>query len=151
LVGPAAADTSSLEQAAGFVAGDLDVGTLTLSNDGEASNTSDGTATIGTGTANSNGNVSTTDSRPTTEPGGDGLGIGVSVQGANVTNVGVGLANTGANPAMGNDASGSASGFQGIGAVVSGDLDAGIVTAHNGGSATNASDGTATITTGAAV
>jgi hypothetical protein len=151
-VGPASTDQANANQAAGFgVAGPAAIGTLTVSNDGEAANTSDGSATVTTGAANSGGNVSTTDIAQTTDAGGDGLGIAVSVQNAGVTNVGLGNANTGGNDAHGNRAEGDASLTQdAAGAVGPGGLQAGIVTVHNGGAATNDSDGDASITTGAA-
>jgi hypothetical protein len=150
--GIASTDDAGLTQTGSIdIDDDATVGTLTLSNDGEASNTSDGTATITTGTAVGNGNVSTTSIDQGTNAAGDGLGLALSVQNAGVINVGIGIGNSGGNEAHGNWSDNTATlGEQASDVHVTDDLTAGVVTAHNGASVTNDSDGTATITTGAA-
>jgi hypothetical protein len=149
-VGIEADDTTDVGQSATVGAADLDAENVILANDGEASNASDGTATIGTGVANANGNISTTKVGQKTIAGGDGSGIALSIQDADVLNAGGSVANTGINDARGNTSSGDA-GLDQDAAVDAGTLEAtDALTVSNNGVASNTSDGTAAITTGAA-
>jgi hypothetical protein len=112
---------------------------LVASNHGSASNASNGTADITTGAATATGNLSktTTDQAVT---GGDGAGLAIIVQDTDVLNLGVAVANTGGNLAVGNASTNLAANLQGALGLV----------ASNDGSATNASNGSATVKTGAA-
>jgi hypothetical protein len=126
-------------------------------NSGSATNDSNGKATIQTGNASSTGNRAST---TVTQAAGSGAGddpdaggLTVITQLGGALNAGAALANTGVNGAVGNVSTNSAS----VGRVLNGnpipqdaqvDFDPGIGLANNSGSATNASDGTAWITTG---
>jgi hypothetical protein len=125
----------------------MTAGVATASNQGEAGNSSDGTASIVTGNARGVGNHSTTDLDQRATASVDGLGAAVNTQVGVVANVGVGVANTGVNGALGNDSDNRAEGTQ-TSVVVPVALTAGVATASNAGSVTNATDGTAVITTG---
>jgi hypothetical protein len=134
---------------------DINVGTLVTSNNGEASNVSDGTASITTGAATATGNSSDTHIGQSSNGHIEGLGVVVNTQVAGVANVGVAAANSGLNAAVGNTSDNDAEiDDQDIEAVTDNgpnlDFNAGILTAANNGTASNASDGTASITTGAA-
>lgn len=109
------------------------------SNTAATNNKSNGTANITTGAATSHGNVSATNVKQAAA-GGDGAGLAVLVQDSDVLNLGVAVANSGGNLALGN-VSGN---FSALGQSASGLL------ASNNGSATNSSNGSATIKTGAA-
>lgn len=134
---------------------DVVAGTLVSSNNGEASNVSDGTASITTGAASGTGNASTTVIGQESNGHIEGLGIVVNTQVAGVANVGVGVANSGLNAAVGNASDNDADVDNqdieiGVGNAGGSSVTAGILTAANNGTASNASDGTASITTGAA-
>ena len=129
--------------------GVLDVGTLVLSNNGEASNTSDGTASIATGDASATGNHSNTAVWQDAEASGEGLGVVINAQAATVDNIGDATANSGFNFALGNRSQNDAALNSTITAVPDG-LRAGILAVSISAAATNSSDGTATIVTGAA-
>lgn len=109
------------------------------SNIGGASNTSDGTASITTGAAKATGNASLTDVDQTADTG-DGAGLSLIVQNTDVLNLGAAAANSGGNLGIGNASGNLAINLQGA---------AGLIASNNGG-ASNKSDGTATIKTGAA-
>jgi filamentous hemagglutinin len=132
---------------------DVDAGLLVASNSGEGSNTSDGTASIATGAAAAAGNESSTTITQDSTGSVDGLGFVLNTQAAAVANVGVGVANSGRNVAVGNVSEGTAFANQGT-AIGSNngidpvDVTAGIIAASNSGTASNTSDGTATIATG---
>ena len=141
-------------------------GQMVASNAAEASNTSDGDATVATGAAHAAGNTSSTDVDQTTGGSIDGLGLVVDTQVGGVLNAGVGIANSGRNTAIGNEADNTTPGPAGSlqpGAAVrqdariaSGNIAAlqtglaGGMVAANQGTAANTSDGTAAIHTGAA-
>jgi hypothetical protein len=118
-------------------------------NFGEASNTVDGTARIRTGNANGTGNESHTvvNQASASYIGGDGFIV--PVQNVDVNNIGVGIANTGLNEATGNQRNGAMVALvpQEVTAEA-GDDDDDVATAGNFGSATNSSNGTASIDTG---
>ncbi|MDQ2649037.1 MAG: hypothetical protein M3Z03_05745 [Actinomycetota bacterium] len=126
--------------------GDITAGVVTVANQGEASNTSDGTASITTGDAWSVGNHSDTGVSQVANASSDALGAVVNTQLGVVVNGGVGVANSGVNGAVGNSSSNRVEGVQD--ADVVGDVITGVLTSSNSGSATNDTDGTATITTG---
>ena len=77
-------------------------GIVTASNDGTASNTSDGEANITTGKAAAAGNRSQTALTQNANGEIDGLGIVLNTQTRVVANVGLGVANSGNNTAVGN-------------------------------------------------
>lgn len=108
-------------------------------NSGGASNVSDGTAAISTGPATAHGNVSSTAVHQAAAAD-NGTGLAVLVQDTDVLNLGVAVANSGGNLALGNGSTNSASSTQ---------TASGLIAANNG-SATNASNGSAAIRTGAA-
>jgi hypothetical protein len=116
-----------LQGAVGFVA----------NNSCDASNSSDGTASIHTGDATGIGNMSST-AIAQDATGGDGAGLAVVLQDADVTNVGIGLANSGGNLALGN----ISDNLGGCGQLALGFI------ANNTCDASNSSDGTASIVTG---
>jgi hypothetical protein len=127
-VGNASQNTGGcLQGAVGFVA----------NNSCDASNSSDGTASIHTGDATGIGNMSTT-AISQDASGGDGTGLAVVLQDADVANVGVGIANSGGNLALGNISDNLAG---------CGQLALGFI-ANNTCDASNSSDGTASIVTG---
>ena len=136
------------------VAPTIIAGTLVASNNGEASNTSDGLATITTGDAAATGNESSTNIRQEANGAIDGGGAILNTQVASVANLGLGVANSGGNGAVGNDvrqrrrASSRTPTSSSDNAAGAPTLVAGIVTASNDGTASNASDGEANITTG---
>ena len=129
-------------------------GTIVASNNGEASNTSDGLATISTGDAAATGNESGTNLRQEANGAIDGNGLILNTQPALVANVGIASASSGGNRATGNTSTSDAGVEQDV--FIASDngggtnLLAGIVTASNDGTASNASDGEANITTGRA-
>jgi hypothetical protein len=113
-------------------------GAVATSNSGRVGNVSDGTAVIRTGDAAAYGNVSTT----SIDQGAHGaLGI-LTSQDAFVVNAGVGVADTGLNSATGNTSVNTA------GFVQTATNPNGLAT--NSASSTNASNGSATIVSGAA-
>jgi hypothetical protein len=118
------------------VTGQLAVGFL-ASNVADTSNSSDGTAGIKTGDATAVGNLSTTKVKQDADAG-DGPGLDVVVQSANVSNLGLGLANTGGNFALGNGSQNSAATLQGAFGFL----------ASNLASTKNSSNGSAFIQTG---
>jgi hypothetical protein len=130
-------------------------GTLVGSNNGEASNSSDGTATIKTGAAAATGNNSDTTIDQASTGNVDGMGFIVNTQVAGVANVGLGVSNSGVNTATGNVSTNEARLRQNadIGSnngANNTNILAGIITASNSGTASNSSDGSASVTTGAA-
>ena len=112
---------------------------VVAANSCDASNSSDGTASIETGDATGIGNQSAT-SIGQHAASGDGAGLAVVVQDADVTNVGIGVANSGGNLAAGNLSSNLALNLQGAFGVI----------ASNSASLSNASNGSASIKTGKA-
>ena len=155
-VGNASGNTADIDEQEIDIEGDSIVaGTLVSSNNGEASNVSDGTATITTGAATATGNKSDTAIGQSSNGHIEGLGVILNTQVAGVANAGLGVANSGFNAAVGNASDNDADiddqdieiGTDAGGTV---DITAGILTASNNGTASNASDGTASITTGAA-
>ena len=129
-------------------------GQLVGSNSGEASNTSDGSASVDTGDASATGNDSATTLEQTSNGAIDGLGLILNTQVAVVANVGLGSADSGGNSAIGNTSQNDANLEQHahIGsdnqAGTSTTILGGIVAAANSGSAATTSDGDASITTG---
>jgi hypothetical protein len=109
------------------------------SNNGSASNESNGTANITTGAASAQGNTSATKVNQAASAA-DGTGLGIFVQDSDVLNLGVAVANSGGNLALGNVSGNFAGNGQGAFGLI----------ASNNGSATNSSNGSATIRTGAA-
>jgi hypothetical protein len=107
------------------------------SNVASTSNESNGTANVETGNATAAGNSSKTavDQKAATD---DGAGLDVIVQDDDVTNAGIGVANTGGNVAVGNASQNGA---------VTGQLAVGFL-ASNIADTSNSSDGTAEIKTG---
>lgn len=122
-------DATNTQGAAGVIA----------SNTGSASNTSNGTADITTGAATAAGNTSKT-TIDQAAASGDGAGLAIIVQDTDVLNLGLAVANSGGNLALGNASDNLAENLQGALGLV----------AVNNGSATNASNGSASIKTGAA-
>jgi hypothetical protein len=112
---------------------------VVASNSCQSGNTSNGTANITTGAATATGSEATTTTDQSADAGND-PGLVLGIQSSDVTNVGVSAANTGGNVAVGNASTNVAVNAQGA----AGGL------ASNSGSATNASNGTANIVTGAA-
>jgi hypothetical protein len=112
---------------------------VVASNSCEASTTSDGTASVETGDATGVGNQSATGVHQHAASG-DGAGLALIVQDADVTNVGVGMANSGGNLAVGNASQNLAVNLQGAFGVL----------ASNSASVANASNGSASVKTGKA-
>ena len=125
------------------------IGDAIASTAGDASNTSDGMATIGTGNATARGNVSTTVVTQGVAAGVAGPGLIVAPEAALVVNVGVGLANTGVNSAVGNESTNTATLTQlsSINADNAGTIDGSSI-ASASGTASNESDGAACVCTG---
>jgi hypothetical protein len=159
-VGNNSANTATIPtQTAGIGSGsaapvNILAGTIVASNNGEASNASDGSASIATGAASATGNSSDTAISQHSEGTVDGLGLVLNTQVAGVANIGLGVANSGINVAVGNTSQSDATATQDaeVGSGNSGPTNilTGILTASNSGTASNASDGTANIATGAA-
>jgi hypothetical protein len=153
LVGIQSSDVTNVGVAASNTGGNVGIGNASTnvavnaqgaagglaSNTGSASNTSNGTANIVTGAATATGNASktTTDQDIT---GGDKAGLAIIVQDTDVLNLGAAVANSGGNVGIGNISTNVAANLQGALGLV----------ANNNGSATNASNGSANIKTGAA-
>ena len=116
--------------------GQLAVGFL-ASNVADTSNSSDGSASIKTGDATATGNQSATKVSQDAAAG-DGPGLAVIVQDSDVANLGLGLANTGGNLAVGNASQNTAATLQGAFGLF----------ASNIASTKNASNGSASIQTG---
>ena len=110
---------------------------VVANNSCDASNDSNGHASIKTGDATGIGNQSTTGISQNAS-GGDGAGLAVVVQDADVANLGLGVANSGGNLALGNVSHNLAG---------CGQLALGFI-ANNSCDASNHSDGTASIVTG---
>jgi hypothetical protein len=108
---------------------------------GGGGNASDGTATIVTGSATAVGNQSATTITQAATTGDDALGIDVVVQPATVVNLGAAVANSGLNSATGNDSFNLAFNFQDAN---------GLIASNVANGAGNASDGHASVLTGAA-
>ena len=122
-------------------------GVSTASNQGEASNGSDGTASISTGAASSLGNHSDTGLTQESNASVDGLGVAVNTQLGVVANVGVGVANSGVNGAVGNISANRAETTQ-TNNIDGASVQTGVLSASNSGRASNDTDGTGIITTG---
>lgn len=122
-------------------------GDTVASNDGIASNESNGTASINTGDASSVGNRSTTNLTQVVDVNTDGSAIVLTDQAATVINLGIALSNTGGNAALGNASLlNAASNDQTATNNITGDADDAV--AANFGSATTNSNGSADINTG---
>jgi hypothetical protein len=129
-------------------------GQAVASNTADASNDVDGSAAIATGAATATGNRSATTLDQAADNSVDGLGLIVGTQAAVVANLGLADANTGGNVAVGNVSSNTASASEatdvgstsGPGTTVA----AGSIIASNQMDLGNSSDGSASITTGAA-
>ena len=80
------------------------LGPITAFNSAESASRSDGTAFVITGAATATGNTSHTDVRQDLDTEVDGMGLIVAPQIGVVANVGVGVANSGVNAAIGNAA-----------------------------------------------
>jgi len=117
-------------------AGQVAAGGL-ASNQADVSNESNGSASIETGDATGIGNHSETEVAQK-HTGNGGPGLSVVVQDTDVTNAGIGIANSGGNDATGNDSQNAA---------ICGQLAVGFL-ASNSCDASNSSDGTAAIETG---
>jgi hypothetical protein len=115
-------------------------GFLGANSGGGGGNASNGSASITTGSATAVGNQSTTTVNQSADTGDGGGGIDVVAQPATVVNAGGAVANSGGNYAVGNDSTN----------VAVNDQDATGIIASNVGGGGNASNGTATIETGAA-
>ena len=124
------------------------IGPLTVGNNGEASNTSDGFACICTGNAVASGNVSTTTLNQYLDIGvDDGLSV-VPTTGV-ILNAGFGLANSGVNLSIGNISGNLATTDQTAELTPTGGSTLiGPQTTVNGGGAKNASNGTGKVGTG---
>jgi hypothetical protein len=142
------------------------LGPITASNAGQVTNWSDGTGQVGTGNATASGNASSTViAQHQTSTVADGIDVGTQVAG--VANVGLGVANSGRNAAVGNgsgfiDPTTFATGAtpntatsSPIASILSSNpaptadvIVLGPVTAANDGVASNSSDGTACVCTG---
>jgi hypothetical protein len=120
----------------------------TASNDGVASNWTDGAAHISTGAANAEGNRSATGITQTSNAFLSGVGFVVPVQTAVVNNIGVALANSGGNAAVGNitDDQLAITGQAALALEIGGGDD--VALANNSAASTNSTNGTATINTG---
>ncbi|MDP1819450.1 MAG: hypothetical protein Q8K58_06080 [Acidimicrobiales bacterium] len=124
------------------------------SNNGRATNASDGTATIHTGDATATGNRSATAVSQLANGDVDGLGGVINTQAAVVTNTGLGVANSGLNLAVGNASENEADLDQDVEIASDNGGDVfllafpGGVTGTNSGTASNESDGTAEVHTG---
>jgi hypothetical protein len=127
------------------------LGPATAANEAETSNSSDGEACVCTGDAVASGNISSTTLTQELDTS-VGAGAVVLTEAAGVLNAGVGVANSGLNRALGNVSQNLAD--SGQNATANSGLAAGGVvgpqTVHNGGGATNASDGTGKVGTGKA-
>jgi hypothetical protein len=108
-------------------------------NSANTSNKSDGSASIRTGAATATGNDSRTSIAQSAD-GGDGPGVSIVVQDSDVLNAGLGIANSGLNFARGNNSENEAEVEQ----------EAEGLLAANTATTTNSSNGSASITTGAA-
>jgi hypothetical protein len=143
------ASTNQATTVQGAVSGAGPPGTQSVANnDGQSTNTSDGTAGIATGNATAVGNASNTNitqSVNVTNAGKLG-GVALVNQDADVTNAGTATANTGGNVAVGNASTNSADTGQFAVAPLTGRPQDSV--AANFGSSTNSSDGTAGIITG---
>ena len=106
-VGNTSASTSNAVQGAVSGAGPPDADSV-ASNDGIASTSSNGTGEITTGNADALGNRSNTNLTQVVDVNTGGNGIVLTDQTAQVTNFGIGIANTGGNWAIGNDAQSNA-------------------------------------------
>jgi hypothetical protein len=120
------------------------------SNDGVASNSTEGSASIHTGAANAEGNRSATGVTQNSNAFLAGTGFVVPIQSAEVDNDGVAIANSGLNEAEGNETEDdmiAVTGQLALGVAlgVGGD---GTAIANNSGSSSNRTSGTAEITTG---
>ncbi len=130
----------------------LPLGDLVASNDGIASTDSDGSAEIRTGSADAIGNDSGSTTNITQTSDVNGAGFALVDQTAVVVNVGIAVANTGLNAAIGNASINGAAALQ-LAAVIElggGALNADDVVASNNATASTTSDGSAKIVTGSA-
>jgi len=133
-------------------AGNLNADDIVAANSSTTSTNSNGSATIWTGSADATGNKSTTNVGQAANTNISGSGFVLNDQNADVTNAGLGVANTGLNIAVGNGSQNGAFGF-GFAQVAengAGNLNAEDVVASNDTTLSNTSDGSASISTGAA-
>ncbi len=139
------------------------LGPLAASNTATAANSSDGHAKVKTGNAVASGNASTTTLRQGLVSSVDDAGLVIGTQVGGVANIGIGVANTGANRAVGNESSNAISpapdftdGVVQSATISSGpanpdpsDITAlGPIVASNSADASNSSDGEACVCTG---
>jgi len=131
--------------------GNLLAGDVVLSNIGETTNDSNGSASITTGMACACNSSTTTINQDANFANGD-TGFAFFDQAARVVNDGVGTADSGDNDAIGNNSDNFADNFQRaqVRERGAGSLAAGGVVESNIGSTSNTSDGSADITTGSA-
>jgi hypothetical protein len=127
------------------------IGPLAANNSGQASNSSDGEACVCTGDATASGNLSSTTLVQDLDTS-VGSGVVVLTEAGGVLNAGVGLANSGLNLAEGNTSTNTSVATQT--STINDGLDPGDIVgpqiAHNGGGATNSSDGTGKVGSGRA-
>jgi len=134
-------DASNTQDAASTTTGATD--DAVAANFGSSTSNSDGSASIHTGNAGAAGNASTTNLNQTVDANTDG-GFALPNQTAVVANIGIGIANTGLNAAIGNVSNNSSEADQTAAVDSTGD-DA---VASNFGDATTTSDGSADVNTG---
>jgi hypothetical protein len=156
-VGNASANQATITGDDGFqsadIASDTDpttflaLGPVTAANSGEASNSSDGEACVCTGAAFASGNVSSTTLTQDLNLSTGG-GLVILTEAGGVLNAGVGLANSGLNLAIGNISQNDATTIQDS-TINDALLPIALAqTAHNGGTASNNSDGAGKVATG---
>jgi hypothetical protein len=145
-------------------------GPVVAANEAEASNASDGTGRVRTGGAQAQGNVSTTSLTQAEDGTIDKVGASVNSQVGGVANIGIGVANSGLNTAIGNMSNNGGTttltgiptpgaGLEQEAVIESANVTGGTptltvfgpVTANNAGKAANSSDGTASVGTGGAL
>jgi len=131
---------------------DPPTGDIVASNDGTASNESNGSAEIWTGSADAIGNDAASTLNITQTSDVDGAGFALVNQNAVGLNAGVGIANSGLNAAVGNASLNNATLTQSASVTENGagSIDADDVVASNNATSTNNSNGSAKIVTGPA-
>jgi len=122
--------------------------TAIAGNFGSATNSNTGTAAIGTGNASADGNVSNTSINQSANASVEGNGFIVPIQNANVNNVGVGIANSGGNLAIGNIADDQIAVVPQLALALAGGGGDDVAVGGNFGTASNKNEGTALIGTG---
>jgi LPXTG-motif cell wall-anchored protein len=154
-VGNASVNNSSATQVASIHQagpGSLNVDDVAAVNDATNTNESNGSASITTGATDATGNKSTTTVNQAANTNITGSGFTLNDQNAVVVNAGVGIANSGINAAIGNGSVNTSASTQTarISEGGAGNLRADDVVASNNSEGGNTSDGTASISTGAA-